>query len=128
MGVESQILKLVNDDGPRAKEIKTVKNYYKNENDILLGKASQSTKQRVDKVYEELQNNPLRSADNRISHPFYQDLVDQKISYLLAKEITLQSKDKKALEEIKKVLGEDFKDTIQDAGIVTGKQIGRAHV
>ena len=109
MGVESQILKLVNDDGPRAKEIKTVKNYYKNENDILLGKASQSTKQRVDKVYEELQNNPLRSADNRISHPFYQDLVDQKISYLLAKEITLQSKDKKALEEIKKVLGEDRK-------------------
>ena len=121
MGVESQILKLVNDDGPRAKEIKTVKNYCKNENDILLGKASQSTKQRVDKVYEELQNNPLRSADNRISHPFYQDLVDQKISYLLAKEITLQSKDKKALEEIKKVLGEDFKDTIQDVGIVTGK-------
>jgi SPP1 family phage portal protein len=49
--------------------------YYRNENDILFRKKKEETGQEQTK-------NPLRNADNRISHNFHGMLVNQKAAYM----------------------------------------------
>lgn len=52
--------------------------YYKNENDIL------SAKNPLDKVGRSNDDNPLRNADNRISHGWHPLLLNQKASYAMS--------------------------------------------
>lgn len=75
--------------------------YYKNENDILR------LKNPVEEKSDDT-NNPLRNADNRISHPWHQLLVDQKASYTMAVPPTFDVDDDEMNENIDKVLGDKF--------------------
>lgn len=89
--------------------------YYGNENDILN---AGSVRERVDKAYEQAVQNPLRNADNRISHPFHQLLVDQKISYLFGKLVLLRSsKEKKEYNDILRRLSERLHIQLKKLGV-----------
>ena len=59
----------------RIQEIKKAEKYYENRNDIL------NEKNPTDKDKKNSDGNPMRSADNRVSHPWHQLLVDQKAAY-----------------------------------------------
>ena len=66
-----EIIKIIRDDIPRREKILKTKMYYCNKNDILnLG------------VSKNDRTDPLRNADNRISHNFHQLMVDEKAAYL----------------------------------------------
>ncbi|MDN6030228.1 MAG: phage portal protein, partial [Lactococcus plantarum] len=75
--------------------------YYRNENDIL------NFKNPVEEKTDD-KDNPLRNADNRISHPWYQLLVDQKASYTMAVPPTFDVDDDKLNNDITKLLGDSY--------------------
>ena len=75
--------------------------YYRNENDIL------NFKNPVEEKADD-KDNPLRNADNRISHPWYQLLVDQKASYTMAVPPTFDVDDDKLNNDITKLLGDSY--------------------
>ncbi|MCU5830200.1 phage portal protein, partial [Clostridioides difficile] len=67
-----KIRAIISADAARRQEILQAKSYYYNKNDIL--------KKGV--VVQNRDENPLRNADNRISHNFHEILVDEKASYM----------------------------------------------
>lgn len=75
--------------------------YYKNENDIVR------MKNPIDEKNEDT-NNPLRNADNRISHSWYQLLVDQKASYTMTTPPKFDVDDKGLNHDIEKLLGDSY--------------------
>lgn len=84
--------------------------YYKNENDILR------LKNPVEEKSDDT-NNPLRNADNRISHPWHQLLVDQKASYTMAVPPTFDVDDDGMNENIDKVLGDKFPKVAKELAV-----------
>ena len=72
--------------------------YYRNKNDILFQEKNQ----------EEKEENPLRNADNRISHNFHGLLVNQKASYMFTRPPVFDVGTKEGNEEIINVLGDKF--------------------
>lgn len=86
--------------------------YYQNDNDILTSKDPvDANNNGSDK------DNPLRSADNRISHPWHQLLVDQKASYTMTIPPSFDVEDDEMNEEITKLLGDAFGKVAKDLAI-----------
>lgn len=56
----------------------------------------------------------------KISHPFYTELIDQKISYLLSN-FSISSEDDNLDKELQKYFGDDFKDELADTCEDTSK-------
>lgn len=75
--------------------------YYKNNNDILFREKDQEGKE----------ENPLRNADNRISHNFHGMLVNQKASYMFTRPPVFDVGTKEGNEKIVSVLGDKFSKT-----------------
>lgn len=76
--------------------------YYRVKNDILFGKP----KKPPDGVEET--ENPLRSADNRIPHSFYELLVDQKAAYMFTTPPIFDVRDDAANQTIANALGDGW--------------------
>lgn len=83
--------------------------YYHNENDILRFKNPTQEKLKTKDT-----DNPLRSADNRVSHPWHSLLVDQKTAYSMTIPPKFDTGDDKLNDEVAKLLGDDFPKTAKD--------------
>ncbi|EKZ7015240.1 phage portal protein [Listeria monocytogenes] len=89
--------------------IKKAERYYQNENDILRRRNPVE-----EKLKEKDSNNPLRNADNRISHPWHWLLVDQKAAYTMTVPPTFDVDDDDLNKEITKLLGDSFPKIAKD--------------
>lgn len=98
-----EIIKIIKNDIPRREEILKAKKYYANKNDILDFGVSKNDK-----------TDPLRNADNRISHNFHQLMVDEKASYLFTYPVLFDLGNDELNKKINKVLGDDFESTCKD--------------
>lgn len=99
----SQIQKIINDDIDRRENILKAKKYYDNENDI---KESGVVPNDTD---------PLRNADNRISHNFHQILVNEKAAYMFTYPVLFNLDNNKELnKKITEILGDDFESISQE--------------
>lgn len=76
--------------------------YYLNENDITLRNNGES------KLNEKGKDEPLRKADNRVSHNFHQLLVDQEASYLATIPPDIDVEDDNLNNKISDALGDEF--------------------
>lgn len=93
------IRKIIQDDLERRKDILEARRYYENKNNIINTGVSQ-----VDN-----DKDPLRNADNRISHNFHQLLVDEKASYMFTYPVLFDvENNENTNKEIRRVLGDDF--------------------
>lgn len=98
MNVE-QIKKIIENDYNRRETILKNKEYYDNKNDIL--------KTGVNPNHDA--NDPLRNADNRISHNFHQLLVDEKASYMFTYPVLFDLNNNTELnKKVTESLGDDF--------------------
>lgn len=79
-------------------EADVAERYYRNQNDILFQK----------KYQEEKEENPLRNADNRISHNFHGLLVNQKASYMFTRHPVFDVGTEEGNKDIISVLGDKF--------------------
>lgn len=99
----NQIQKIINDDIDRRENILKAKKYYDNENDI---KESGVVPNDTD---------PLRNADNRISHNFHQILVNEKAAYMFTYPVLFNLDNNKELnKKITEILGDDFESISQE--------------
>ena len=86
--------------------------YFENRNDIKdKGVADYYVNDRAAEI------NPLKVADNRISHNWHALLVNQKIAYCLSYPPIFDLGGQALNDELKKVLGDDFNKEIKDLGI-----------
>lgn len=86
--------------------------YYENKNDILRRRNPAAQK-----LEEKSQTNPLRNADNRISHGFHGLLVDQKASYAMTVPPSFDVGDEHLNSEIEKLLGDQYSKISKDLAI-----------
>lgn len=77
--------------------------YYKNENDILRTKNPLDDEQKLKD-----EPNPLRNADNRVSHAWHRLLVNQKASYTMTTPPGFDTDDREMNTEITKLLGDGY--------------------
>lgn len=84
--------------------------YFRNKNDI---------KRRMRIVKEE---NPLKTADNRISHSWHGLLVNQKVGYLFGKDPNIDTGDKATNDKINKVLGDEWHKTLSELVITAANK------
>ncbi|MFI3227899.1 MAG: phage portal protein [Clostridia bacterium] len=82
--------------------------YYRNQNDILRQKSPSNL------VDCSRNFDPFRSADNRISHNWFNILVNQKAGYLFSYPPTFDSKNTDINRNIYQVLGDDFPKVCKD--------------
>lgn len=93
------IQEIIEKDATRREAIATSRRYYDNENDILTTGVSPSDGSK----------DPLRSADNRISNNFYQDMVDEKASYMFTYPVLFDLDNNKELNDlVVTTLGDEF--------------------
>lgn len=92
----NNIKKLISRDMDRRKAVLKAKAYYENKNDILLNGILPEGR------------DPLRNADNRISHNFHQILTDEKAAYMFTYPVLFDLGNDELNEYIKTTLGEDF--------------------
>ncbi|GAA0104324.1 phage portal protein [Paraclostridium sordellii] len=98
-----EIIKIIRDDIPRREKILKTKMYYCNKNDILnLG------------VSKNDRTDPLRNADNRISHNFHQLMVDEKAAYLFTYPVLFDLGSKEINTKVNKLLGDEFESVCKD--------------
>lgn len=93
-------------------EAETAEQYFYNQNAIKMHGAAELYKNPICG-----EANPLRLADNRISHNWHALLVLQKIGYLFTYPPTFDIGDKKANQAVTEVLGDDFAQKIASLGI-----------
>jgi SPP1 family phage portal protein len=93
----------------KIRKIRKSELYYENKNDILRRRNPLA-----EKAKEKDPNNPLRNADNRISHSFHQLLVNQKAAYAMTVPPLFDVDDKKMNEEIVKLLGDTYPKIAKD--------------
>lgn len=93
----NKIKKIIQNDSERRRMIELEKNYYENDNIIRVKGVLPS------------ETDPMRNADNRVSHNFHQLITDEKTAYMFTNPVLFDVGDKKINEEIKKTLGDDFK-------------------
>lgn len=103
--IKENILKFA----PKIEEIAKAEKYYANENDILTRKNPVE-----EKLNEKESDNPLRNADNRISHPWHELLVNQKAAYTMTEPPTFDVGNKDLNDEITKLLGDRYQKTAKD--------------
>jgi SPP1 family phage portal protein len=85
------------------------KAYYENKTDILNTGVAVKTGDGKD---------PLRNADNRISHNFHQVLVDEKVAYMFTYPVIFDIDNSKEINKrVNEVLGDDFERKIKNLAI-----------
>jgi len=89
---DSRILFLINEfnSSERRTLMETGERYYRVGNDIKNRKSKEG------------------KANNKLAHSKYKGEVDEKVSYLLSRDITLKGKDKNLVEQVKDILGKRF--------------------
>lgn len=96
----------------KVSRIRKAELYYENENDILRKRNP------IEKKDDATKDNPLRNADNRISMPWHELLVNQKAAYTMTVPPSFDiGKDKKSKEmnqEITKLLGDQYSKVAKD--------------
>ena len=104
MNVE-QIKKIIDNDRSRRELILKYKKYYDNENDIIDTGVNPNSDDR----------DPLRNADNRISHNFHQLLVDEKASYMFTYPVLFDLDNNIEInKKVTMVLGDEFESVSKD--------------
>lgn len=93
----NKIKRIITHDYDRRNLINMEKNYYNNDNII-----------KIKGVLPE-ESDPIRSADNRVSHNFHQLITDEKVAYMFTYPVLFDVDDKNLNKKIKEVLGDDFK-------------------
>ncbi|BDU83512.1 phage portal protein [Clostridium perfringens] len=98
----SKIQKIISDDSDRRENILKAKKYYDNESDIK------------EAGILPVEKDPLRNADNRISHNFHQIMVDEKASYMFTYPVLFNVDNNKEINiKVGEVLGDDFESVSQ---------------
>lgn len=93
----NKIKRIITQDYERRKQIAIAKKYYENDNIIkITGILPADT-------------DPLRNADNRVSHNFHQLITDEKVAYMFTNPVLFDVSDKKINKKITETLGDDFK-------------------
>lgn len=93
----NKIKRIILNDSERRRLIEMEKRYYENDNAIKSKGILPS------------ETDPVRNADNRISHNFHQLITDEKVAYMFTNEVLFDVGDEKQNIKIKEVLGDDFK-------------------
>lgn len=93
----NKIKRIILNDSERRRLIEMEKRYYENDNAIKSKGILPS------------ETDPVRNADNRISHNFHQLITDEKVAYMFTNEVLFDVGDEKQNTKIKEVLGDDFK-------------------
>ncbi len=96
---------IIQEDRRRRSMIEQTKQYYRNENEIKLTGILPPDK------------DPLRNADNRISHNYHQIIVDECAAYMFTYPILFDLEDKSIKEKVNSVLGNDFASISMQLGI-----------
>lgn len=89
--------------------------YYENKTDIL-----RQRNPLAEKLEKTKSDNPLRNADNRISHPWHQLLLDQKAAYTMTVPPLFDVDDEKMNDEIVKLLGDRYANIAKDLCVKAG--------
>jgi len=93
----NKIKRIITQDYERRRQIAIEKKYYENDNMIKnIGILPADT-------------DPLRNADNRVSHNFHQLITDEKVAYMFTNPVLFDVGDKKINRQIAETLGDDFK-------------------
>lgn len=93
----NKIKRIITQDYERRRQIAIEKKYYENDNIIkTTGILPVDT-------------DPLRNADNRVSHNFHQLITDEKVAYMFTNPVLFDIGDDKTNKKITEVLGDDFK-------------------
>ncbi|HCE12233.1 MAG TPA: phage portal protein [Enterococcus sp.] len=112
MDIET-VKKIINDNlkgfPTKVQKIRKSELYYENKNDILRRRNPLA-----EKVKDKDPDNPLRNADNRISHSFHQLLVNQKAAYAMTVPPLFDVDDKQLNDEIVKLLGDVYPKVAKD--------------
>ena len=95
--------------------------YYKNQNDILRQKSPANL------VEDKFKIDPFRNADNRISHNWFNILVNQKAGYLFSNAPVFDVSDKVINKKIKYILGDDFAKNCKDL-CIDASCYGKAYI
>ena len=93
----NKIKRIILQDSERRKMIAIEKHYYENDN-IIKSKGILPS-----------DTDPMRNADNRISHNFHQLITDEKVAYMFTNPVLFDLGDKKINKQITEILGDDFK-------------------
>lgn len=96
---------MIQEDSGRRLTIKQTKRYYRNENDIKLKGILPPDK------------DPLRNADNRVSHNYHQIVVDECAAYMFTYPIIFDLDNKELNNKVNLVLGDDFASISMQLGI-----------
>lgn len=93
----NRIKRIVTNDYDRRRQIAVEKRYYENDNLIK------------DKGILPEETDPMRNADNRISHNFHQLITDEKVAYMFTNPVLFDVGSNEENKKIKETLGDDFK-------------------
>lgn len=93
----NKIKRIIQSDYERRRQIAIEKKYYENDNLIKL------------KGILPTDTDPLRNADNRVSHNFHQLITDEKVAYMFTNPVLFDVSDKNINKQIIETLGDDFK-------------------
>lgn len=93
----NKIKRIITQDYERRRQIEIEKKYYANDNMIKVAGILPAD------------TDPLRNADNRVSHNFHQLITDEKVAYMFTYPILFDVGDKKTNKKITETLGDDFK-------------------
>ena len=93
----NKIKRITTQDYDRRRQIAIEKKYYENDNMIkTTGILPADT-------------DPLRNADNRVSHNFHQLITDEKVAYMFTNPVLFDVGKKEVNKKITETLGDDFK-------------------
>lgn len=112
--IKNMINKLVLEHQGFINKAVTGEKYYRNNNDI---KENGVLNQQYDAYLKANNLNPLRNADNRISHNWHRLLVDQKISYGFSYPPMFDVGDAGINKKIVEVLGDEYGKIIKDLAV-----------
>ncbi len=93
----NKIKRIITQDYERRNQIAVEKRYYENDNIIK------------DKGVLPNNTDPIRNADNRVSHNFHQLITDEKVAYMFTNPVLFDVSDKNVNEQILQTLGDIFK-------------------
>lgn len=93
----NKIKRIILQDAERRRQIAIEKRYYENDNMIK------------DKGILPSDTDPIRNADNRVSHNFHQLITDEKVAYMFTNPVLFDVSDDNINKQITETLGDDFK-------------------
>lgn len=110
--IRKLIKKKVTNDLVRIAKMREAELYYENANDILRKRNPTE-----EKLAESKPKNPMKNADNRISHPWHSLLVNQKAAYAMTVPPYFDVDDKEINAEIVKLLGDRYPKIAKDLAV-----------